>query len=295
MPLPVDLVVRDVDDLGARAGALRARAVASSSIVIPLGRADVEDLAATSPATPSGRASARIVSCTWQKQRVCVPSPWISSGAPGERRRTKRGTTMPYCPLWRGPTVLKSRTITQSRSALLVVREREELVDRLRLRVEPPPRRRRAVHAPALLVERLRLAPVAVDLRGRGDEHALAEAVAVVEDDLGALDVRDERAHGLLDDEPHADRRARDGRRRRNVHELVHDRRLEHRVDDEMEVAPCRAGARRSARSRSRGRRARRPPSRASRSSSARWEPMKPAPPVMRALCPGASVVTGRS
>jgi hypothetical protein len=30
-------------------------------------------------------------------------------------RLVKRGITIPYCPLWRGPTVLKSRTTTASR------------------------------------------------------------------------------------------------------------------------------------------------------------------------------------
>ncbi len=58
--------------------------------------------------------SARIVSETWQKQRVCVPSPWISSGGRRRHSLTKLGTTIPYWPLWRGPTVLKRRAITQS-------------------------------------------------------------------------------------------------------------------------------------------------------------------------------------
>ena len=78
---------------------------------------------------------------------------------------------------------------------------------------------------------------VAVDLRGRGDEHALAEPGAVVEHDLGALEVRDERVHRLLDDQPHADRRRQVVDDVALVHELVDDRRLEHRVDDEVEVA----------------------------------------------------------
>ena len=98
----------------------------------------------------------------------------------------------------------------------------------------------------ARLVERRLLAVVAVDLRGRGDEDALAEAVAVVEHDLRSLDVRDERVHGLLDDQPDAD----GGREVVDdvalVDELVDDGRLQHRVDDEVEVAAARAGARRS-------------------------------------------------
>ena len=44
-------------------------------------------------------ASARTVSCTWQKQRVWLPSPWISSARPASAEATKRGMTMPYWPL----------------------------------------------------------------------------------------------------------------------------------------------------------------------------------------------------
>ena len=60
----------------------------------------------------------------------------------------------------------------------------------------------------------------------------------MVEHVLRPLDVRDERVHRLLDDEPHAHR----GRKMEDdvaaMYELVHDGRLEHRVDDEVEVAP---------------------------------------------------------
>ena len=153
-----------------------------------------------------------------------------------ERALDEAGTTIPYWPLWRGPTVLKRRTITQSRLALLVVREREELVHRLRVGVRPAARRGRPVDAPGALVERQLLAVVAVDLGRRGDEHALAEAGAVVEHDLRPLEVRDERVDGLLDDQPHADRRRQVVDDVALVHELVDDRRLEHRVDDEVEV-----------------------------------------------------------
>jgi len=60
----------------------------------------------------------------------------------------------------------------------------------------------------------------------------------VVEHVLRSLDVRHERVHGLLDDEAHADRGREVVDDVAAMHELVHDRRLEHRVDDEMEVAP---------------------------------------------------------
>ncbi len=78
---------------------------------------------------------------------------------------------------------------------------------------------------------------VAVHLRGRRDEDALAKPVAVLEHRLGALHVRDERANGLLDDQPDADRGRKVVDDVAAVHELVHDRLREDGVDDEVEVA----------------------------------------------------------
>src|SRR5262249_24182995 len=108
--------------------------------------------------------------------------------------------------------------------ALLVVGEREELVEGLRLRIRPPACRRRPIETAALLVERLGLAAVAVDLRSRGDEHALPKAGAVLEHVLRPLDVRHERVHRLLDDQAYADC----GREMEDdvatMHELVDDR-----------------------------------------------------------------------
>src|SRR5581483_8943691 len=135
-------------------------------------------------------------------------------------------------------------------TALLVIREREELVHRLRLGVRPAARGRRPVHARAPFRERLRLAPVAVHLRGGGDEDALAEAVAVIEHVLGALDVRHERVHRLLDDEADADRSGEVVHDVAAVNELVHDGRLHDRFDHEVEAGalaqmghvPLRAG-----------------------------------------------------
>jgi hypothetical protein len=123
-------------------------------------------------------------------------------------------------------------------TALLVVREREELVHRLRVGVRPAPLRRRAVHAARVLGERRLLAVVAVDLGGRGDEHPLAEAVAVLEHGLRPLDVRDERVHGLLDDQADADGGGEVVDDVCLVHQLVYDRMREHGVDDEVEIAP---------------------------------------------------------
>ncbi len=67
------------------------------------------------PGASSSPLSARIVSETWQNERVCVPSPCTSIGSPASALRTKRGITIPYWPLCRGPTVLNRRAMTQSR------------------------------------------------------------------------------------------------------------------------------------------------------------------------------------
>ena len=122
--------------------------------------------------------------------------------------------------------------------ALLVEAEREELVDRLRVRVEPAALADRAVDAAVVLRQRAFLAVVAVDLRARRDEHALVELVAVLEHRLGAAHVRDHRVHRLLDDQPHADRGGQVVHDVALVDELADDRRREHRVDDEVEAGP---------------------------------------------------------
>ena len=46
-----------------------------------------------------------------REARDCVPSPKTVIGSPASAWRTKFGITMPYCPVWRGPTVLKKRTM----------------------------------------------------------------------------------------------------------------------------------------------------------------------------------------
>ncbi len=121
-------------------------------------------------------------------------------------------------------------------AGLLVVREREELVHRLRVGVGPAPLGRGAVDAAVVLRERALLTVVAVHLRGRGDEHALVEAVRVLQHDLRPAEVRDERLDGLLDDQSNADR----GREVIDdvalVDELVDGGVREHRVDDQVEV-----------------------------------------------------------
>ena len=76
---------------------------------------------------------------------------------------------------------------------------------------------------------------VAVDLGARGDEHGLLESRAVLEHVLGALDVGEQRAARLLDDELDADRCREVVHDVAAVHELADDGRRENRVDDEME------------------------------------------------------------
>ena len=59
----------------------------------------------------------------------------------------------------------------------------------------------------------------------------------MLEHDLRALEVRDERVDGLLDDEPDAHRGCEVIDDVALVDELVDHGAVEHRVDDEMEVA----------------------------------------------------------
>ena len=66
----------------------------------------------------------------------------------------------------------------------------------------------------------------------------MLEPVAVLQHDLGAAQVRDERVHGSLDDQAHADRGGEVVDDVAPVDELVDDRALEHAVDDEVEAAP---------------------------------------------------------
>ena len=131
--------------------------------------------------------------------------------------------------------MLKRRDHTFQR-ALLVVAERQELVQHLRVRVQPAAFGGRAVHAPVVLAQRPLLAMVAVHLGAGRDQYALAEAVAVVEDDLRSLDVRDQRVHRLLDDQADADRCGQVVDDIALVDELGHDGRGQHRVHHEVEV-----------------------------------------------------------
>jgi hypothetical protein len=117
-----------------------------------------------------------------------------------------------------------------------VVREREELVHRLRVGVRPPALRRRPVDPPVVLRERPLLSMVAVDLGRRGDEDPLAERMGMLEDELRPAQVRDQRANGLFDDQPHTHGCGEVIDDVAAVDELVDGGRVQHRVDDEVEA-----------------------------------------------------------
>ena len=234
-PLAVDLVVGDLDDLRLRARALE-HALCELVDRHDLGGADVEDLAGYAGRVHQARQRADRVLHVAEAARLRAVAVDLERPAGEGCGDEPRDDHSVLAALPRPDRVEQAHDHAVE-AALLVVGEREELVERLRLGVRPPPRRRRPVDAPAVLDERLGLAPVAVDLRGRGDEHALVEFVAVVEHGLGALDVRDESADGLFDDQPHADSRRKMEDDVAAMHELVHDRGLQHRIHDQVEVA----------------------------------------------------------
>src|SRR5438034_1509877 len=65
----------------------------------------------TASPRPASAITALTASPTHVKQRDCLPSPNTVIGRPLSACWTKLGTTIPYCPVWRGPTVLKNRTM----------------------------------------------------------------------------------------------------------------------------------------------------------------------------------------
>ena len=170
---------------------------------------------------------------------------------PGQRTLDEAGHHHPVLPGLAGADGVEQPGDDAVETPFLVVREREELVHGLRVCVRPAPLRRRSVYAARLLVQRVFVAMVAVDLRRRCDQHALPEAVAVLEHDLGALEVRDQGVHRLLDDEPDADGRCKVVDDITLVYELVDDGAVEHGIDHEVEV--CVAGQVLDVRQRARG------------------------------------------
>ena len=236
-PLSVDAVVLDVLELRRRAGR-GDHALGEVDDPDPLLRADVVDLARGGLLAHQADQRAHGVLDVAEAARL-VPVAVDFQWAVGERPLDEARDHHPVHPALARADRVEEPNDHGVEAALLVVGEREELVHRLRVGVRPPARRGRAVDPPRGLGERQLLAVVAVDLRGRGDEHALAEPVAVLEHGLGSAEVRDEGVHRLLDDQPHADRRREVVDDIALVHELVDDRRLQDGVDDQVEVAPA--------------------------------------------------------
>ena len=191
-------LIGDFDPVSSRTRSASAWIVTSSRV------ADVDHLADRLRLDRRASSSAPTTSATWVKERDCVPSPNTVIGSPASAWRTKFGITMPYCPVCRGPDGVEEPDDDDRQLALLPVREREELVDRLAARVGPAMLRRRAQHEIGVLAERHVLA-LAVHLRRRRDDDELLLLVRVLQHDLGAVHVGLDRVHRLLDDQLHAD------------------------------------------------------------------------------------------
>ncbi len=247
-PLPVGLLERDVHELRPRAGR-REHALGEADDRDALLRADVVDLARVpGRAHQPGEGADRVLHVAEAARLVPVAEDLEPAAA--ERGADEARDHHPVAAALARADGVEEADDHAVEPALLVVGEREELVHRLRVGVGPAALRRRPVDAAGALVERRLVLVVAVDLRGRGDQDALAEAVALVEHVLGALHVRHERAHRLLDDQAHADGRGEVVDDVALVDELVHDGTREHRVHGEVEIAvlhqvldvPARAG-----------------------------------------------------
>jgi hypothetical protein len=115
---------------------------------------------------------------------------------------------MPYCPVCRGPTVLKKPHHDDGLLGFLPVSQRQEFIKRLAARIRPAMSRRRAHHQIGLFVER-HLRALAVNLGRRRDEHQLLLLRGVAQDHFGAVHVGFDRVHRPLDDQLHADAAAR--------------------------------------------------------------------------------------
>ena len=145
---------------------------------------------------------ARTMSLTSAKQRDWRPSPWMVIGRPVSACLMNVGTTMPYWPVCRGPTVLNKRTITVGAS-LPPVRQRQELVDRLGTGITPASLRCRPEYQVALFTER-NLRAQSIDLGSRCDQDFLFLLVGLGEHDLGPVHVGFDRANRALDNQSDA-------------------------------------------------------------------------------------------
>src|SRR3954470_15152815 len=233
--LAVDAVVGDEDLLRGRARGGE-DTVGQRADGDPLGRADVEDLAADGALVHQAFQRADRVGNMAEAPRLSAVAMDLERFA-GERAVDEARNHHPVLAALPWADRVEEPGDHAVEVTLAVVAEREMLVHRLGVRVQPAPRRRRAVDPAGVLLERFLLAVVAVDLRARGHQHALAEATRDVEDVLGPLDVRDHRVHRLLDDQTNPHRCGKVVDDVALVHELVDCGDRKHRVDDEVEVA----------------------------------------------------------
>ena len=156
----------------------------------------------------------------------------------GERPLHESRDDVPVPAVLPGPDRVEEARDHAVQSSLVAQRERQELVERLRVGVGPALRGRRPIDPLRVLLEQDVRRMVAVHLGAGRDQHWFLEARAVLEHVLGALNVRQQRPAGLLDDQADADGRGQVVHDVAPVHELADDRLREHRVDHEVEAFP---------------------------------------------------------
>ena len=192
---------------------------------------------------------------------------------------------MPYRPVWRGPTVLNSRTTVFVAPCVAVrSRGRAHSPNAFDGRVAPARLERRAEHAVGVLVQRAARV-LAVDLGRRREQQALAVPRRRAHDVVGAANVLQQRVERVGHDELHADCR-------REVEDRRPHRATSRSTSSASMVEPSTSSTRSPAQSPSKF--ARSPVLRSSStttrdrprpsSASTRCEPMKPAPPVTRTV-----------
>jgi hypothetical protein len=221
------------------------------------------------------------VSLTCVKQRLCVPSPYTVIGSVRERLRHEARDHHAVLPRLARTHRVEEAHHHGGEPLLTPVGDRQELVDRLGAGVAPPPAVRGAHHQVAALAER-DVQALAVHLRGGGDEHPPPLLGRQLQQQLGALDVGLDRPHRALHDEldaPTAAARWKIASASSTssassglfiIVSMTYVKRSWLRRWAMLRNEPVE----RSSMIETRG------PS--ASSASARWEPMKPAPPVMR-------------
>ena len=197
-----------------------------------MGRPDVVDLAVGELEQASERAhdvgdvaeAPRLAAVTVDLERL-----------PGQSALHEARDDVPVAAVLPRPDGVEEAGDHAAQAALVAQRQREELVERLRVGVRPALRRRRPVDPLRVLLEQDVLGMVAVDLGARRDQDRLLEARAVLEHVLGALHVRQQRVARLLDDQADADGSGQVVDDVAAVHELADHGLREDRVDDEVE------------------------------------------------------------